>query len=58
MNEMDMRKAYDPRKLFKASVPVFVALFLFLASAAYIIFRMVSNYTYNERWKDYDDCGV
>jgi hypothetical protein len=55
---MDMRKAYDPRKLFKASVPVFVALFLFLASAAYIIFRMVSNYTYNERWKDYDDCGV
>ena len=49
---------YDPIRMIKTSLPIFLALFAFLASGAYIAYRMVSNYNYNERWKDYDECGV
>ena len=49
---------YDPVRMIKTSLPIFLALFAFLASGAYIAYRMVSNYNYNERWKDYDECGV
>ncbi|MBQ8568414.1 MAG: hypothetical protein IJ446_04270 [Oscillospiraceae bacterium] len=45
-------------KLFHVSAPIIAALFLFLASAGYIVYRLVSNYNYNERWKDYDECGL
>ena len=44
--------------LLYVSAPIITALFLFLASAGYIVYRMVSNYHYNERWKDYDECGL
>lgn len=46
------------RKLLRISAPVVAALFLFLTSAIYIVYRMVSDYNYNERWKDYDECGL
>ena len=51
-------KISDTRKMLRTAIPVIGALFLFLISAGYIAYRMVSNYNYNERWKDYDECGL
>ena len=48
----------EVRAFFRTAIPVAAALVLFLASAAYIVFRTVSNQRYNERWKDYDECGL
>ena len=45
-------------KFIHVTAPIVTALFLFLASAGYIVYRMVSDYNYNERWKDYDECGL
>lgn len=48
----------DTRKMIRTAVPVIGALFLFLVSAGYIAYRMISNYNYKERWKEYDECGL
>ena len=48
----------ETREFFRTAIPVAAALFLFLASAAYIVYRTVSNRQYHERWKDYDECGL
>lgn len=40
------------------AIPVAAALVLFLASAGFIVFKAISAYNYNERWKDYDECGL
>ena len=42
----------------KSAVPVVGALFLVVASVAYIIYRTMSNRAYDEKWKDYDECGL
>ena len=44
--------------MLRTVLPIVSALFLFLISAGYIVYRMVSNHNYNERWKDYDECGL
>lgn len=46
------------RIMLRTVLPVAGALFLFLVSAGYIAYRMISNRNYNERWKDYDECGL
>lgn len=28
------------------------------STAAYFLYKLSSNRAYNEKWKDYDDCGV
>lgn len=48
----------DARTMIRTAAPIVTALFLFLVSAGYIAYRMISNYNYNERWKDYDECGL
>lgn len=48
----------DTRIMLRTVLPVVSALFLFLVSAGYIAYRMISNRNYNERWKDYDECGL
>ncbi len=58
MNEKKNHLEYDPQEMLRAGLPVFLALFVFLASASYIVYRMVSSYNYNTRWKDYDECGI
>ena len=55
LREEARKRAY---RLFYVSAPIITALVLFLGSAGYIVYRMVSNYNYNERWKDYDECGL
>lgn len=54
------QNSHKPSRLdaLRTAIPVISALFIFLASAGYIAYRMVSNYNYNERWKDYDECGL
>lgn len=61
MKKNNLRRERERRRFldfFTVSAPIVAALFLFLASAFYIIYRMVSDYNYNERWKDYDECGL
>ncbi|MGN1090531.1 MAG: hypothetical protein ACI4Q6_09040 [Huintestinicola sp.] len=55
---MKKNQISDTRKLIRTAVPIIGALMLFLISAGYIAYRMISNYNYNERWKDYDECGL
>lgn len=39
-------------------IPILVALIGAITSVAYIVFRMSSNISYEEQWKDYDECGI
>lgn len=42
----------------RTALPIAVAATSILVSAGYLIYRAVSAYKYNERWKDYDECGL
>jgi len=42
----------------KSAMSVIVALALVVMSAGYIVYRIVSEKAYNEKWKDYDECGL
>ncbi|MBZ4671637.1 MAG: hypothetical protein JG769_1941 [Oscillospiraceae bacterium] len=53
---MDYEK--ERKKLLKSALPVMGAIFLVMASAAYILFRAMSDRAYYEKWKDYDECGL
>ena len=57
-----IKKIEEDRKemleFFCSAIPIAAALFVFLASAAYIIYKCISNKQYNDRWKDYDECGL
>lgn len=44
--------------MFRDSLPILGALFLVIASAAYILFRIWDNKLYYEKWKEYEDCGI
>lgn len=57
-NKIEEKRRMETRKMIRTAVPIVAALFLFLVSGCYIAYRMVSNYNYNERWKDYDECGL
>ncbi len=46
------------KKELKSAIPVVGALFLVVASVAYIIYRTMANRAYEEKWKDYDECGL
>lgn len=39
-------------------VSVIFALILLVGSAAFISFKMASERARNQKWKDYDDCGL
>ena len=42
----------------KSALGVIVALAIVVASAGYIVYKMMSTKAYNEKWKDYDECGL
>lgn len=48
----------DTIKYLKASIPIAAALVIFLLSAGFIAYKFILAYRHNERWKDYDECGV
>lgn len=45
-------------KTFESTFPIVIALFLVIGSVAYIVGRSISERSYNEKWKDYDECGL
>ncbi len=53
MQETD--KAKHERKSFYA---VMTALILVVASTGYFVYKYMSTKAYEERWKDYDECGI
>lgn len=55
---MKRKDVYTERKMLKDSLPLLGAIFLAIASVAYILFKNWSNKLYIERWKDYEDCGI
>ncbi len=39
-------------------IPILAALICVISSVAYIVFKMSSNKIYEEKWQDYDECGI
>ena len=39
-------------------IPTIAALVCVITSVAYIVFKMSSNRVYEEKWQDYDECGI
>lgn len=58
MSEKIVKKNRDREEFLRSAIPVAAALFLLMSSVAYIVYRIVDNRNYNERWKDYDECGL
>lgn len=42
----------------RTAVPIAAALALIFVAGGFIVYKAVSAYNYNERWKDYDECGL
>lgn len=46
----------------KSSIIMFIsilaALICGVISVAFIVYRSMSNKSYEEKWKDYDECGI
>ncbi len=39
-------------------IPILIALIGGVASVAYIVYRTMSNKSHDEKWSDYDECGI
>lgn len=52
MDEKELEKSI------RSSLPVVGAILLVIASVAYIIYRTLDSRAYDEKWKDYDECGL
>lgn len=42
------------KKLLSVAVPVV----LLMGSVGYIVYRLLNERSYREKWKDYEDCGL
>ena len=51
---MTEQKKYNV-KLFLSIIGVLICM---MTSVAYIVFKMSSNRKYDEKWQDYDECGI
>ncbi len=58
MTKKNQVMAENNKSVFKSAFPIVVALFLVMCSVAYIVGRSISERAYNEKWKDYDECGL
>ncbi len=41
----------------KVVVPIISAVIVVAAAVAYICMKLADEFRYNEKWKDYDECG-
>lgn len=41
-----------------SAVSVLLGIAALASTIAYFVYRIYSNRAYNEKWKDYDDCGL
>lgn len=53
-----MSKRESDKTFMRSAMPVIGALALVVAAVGYIVLRFLSERAYNEKWKDYNDCGV
>lgn len=42
----------------KVVVPIIAAVIVVAAAVAYICLKIADEMKYNEKWKDYDECGM
>ena len=42
----------------RTAISVSAAIAVILAALSFIVYKIVSAYNYNERWKDYNECGL
>ncbi len=42
----------------KTILPIISAVLLVAAAVAYICLKLADEFRYNEKWKDYDECGM
>jgi hypothetical protein len=55
---IEMKKKITVMDYMRTAVPVAVALSIIFVVAGFIVYKTISAYNYNERWKDYDECGL
>ena len=57
-----MEKMYNDREdtinYLRTAIPVSAALVIFLVSAGFIVYKLITAYRHDQRWKDYDECGL
>lgn len=54
-----MLKKYKSRKsLLSLIIPLSVSILVLCVTAGYYIYRFASERAYEEKWKDYNDCGL
>ena len=41
----------------KVVVPIIAAVLVVAAAVAYVCLKLADEIRYNEKWKDYDECG-
>ena len=37
---------------------IITAIVLLAGSVAFVVYKIVNDHNYKEKWKDYDDCGL
>lgn len=42
----------------KIVIPIIAAVIVVAAAVAYICMKIADEMKYNEKWKDYDECGL
>ena len=42
----------------KIVIPIIAAVIVVAAAVAYICLKIADEVKYNEKWKDYDECGM
>ena len=42
----------------KIVIPIIAAVIVVAAAVAYICMKIADEVRYNEKWKDYDECGM
>ena len=42
----------------KIVIPIIAAVIVVAAAVAYICMKIADEMRYNEKWKDYDECGL
>ena len=57
MNDKRQIEEIKKQSIVKA-IPIVAGILLAVAAIAFIICREVSEFYYDQKWKDYDECGL
>ncbi len=55
---MKIKEKLDNAPVAKVVVPIIAAVIVVAAAVAYICLKIADEMKYNEKWKDYDECGM